>query len=232
MNTISWAEKHLPKSMSDVVFNDPNTEHFMLAYEGGQMRCPHLLLYGTNGNGKTTVANLIAKALSDDGGLLLSNTIEDFLRRSDLDQYVYNTVFAFGRTHNRAIIIFNELEQFSRNLGRLWTTMDKLEDKLLVIITTNEPQKLPDAIKSRCDKFAFKRITPEQFAPRAQRILLEEGLSLSVGEVASYLRTYSGAHSDVRDYLRTMDKMLSLHRSHMLPAISVGASKPLLTVVS
>jgi DNA polymerase III delta prime subunit len=218
--------------MQDVVFNDLNTEHFMLAYERGEIRCPNLMLHGTNGNGKTTIANLLAKSLSRGGGLWLRDSVEDFVRRADIQQYLHNTVFAYGEAADRAVVVFNELEQFSRNLARLWAIMDAHQDKLVVIITTNEPSKFQNAVRSRCDKYEFRRITPEQFAPRAQKILEQEGLNLSVGDVGAYLKKYTGAHSDVRDYLRTLDKMLSLDRSGKLPVINAGAVKPVLTVVS
>jgi replication-associated recombination protein RarA len=232
MPITSCAEKYLPTSIQEVVFNNPNTEHFMLAYESRDLRCPHLMLYGTNGNGKTTVANLLAKSLSSGGGLWLRDTVEEFVKRADIRQYLHNTVLTYGEPNDRAVVVFNELEQFSRNLARLWAIMDANEDKLLVIITTNEPAKFQNAIKSRCDKYEFSRITPVHFASRAQQILEQEGLHLSVKDVSAYLQKYTGAHSDVRDYLRTLDKMLSLYRGGRLEPINASAVRPTLTVVS
>jgi DNA polymerase-3 subunit gamma/tau len=232
MTTSSCAEKYAPQSLQDVVFNDPNTEHFMHAYESGAIRCPHLMLYGSNGNGKTTVANLLAKSLSRGGGLLLNDSIEELVSRREPGQYLHNMVWAFGESGDRAVIVLNELEQFSRNLSRLWTMMDAYADKLIVIITTNEPEKFQQAVLSRCDRYAFTRITPEQFAPRAQAILSQEGLNLSVREVSAYLEKYTGARSDVRDYLRTLDKMLSLARTGLLDPVHAGAPRPVLALIS
>jgi DNA polymerase-3 subunit gamma/tau len=233
MTTIACAKKYEPTSIQEVVFNVANTEHFMLAYASGEMRCPHLMLHGTNGSGKTTVANLIAKALTRDSGLWLRDSADEFLKRNNLRYYLDCNLFAYGQADDRAVIVFNELEQYSRSLSKLWTAMDENADKLVVIITTNEPTKFQNAILSRCDMYEFKRITPGQYAPRAQQILAKEGLILSVREVEAYLEKYTGAHSDVRDYLRTMDKMLSLDRVGKLPAINQdAASRPTLTVVS
>jgi DNA polymerase III gamma/tau subunit len=86
-------------------------------------------------------------------------------------------------------------------------------------------------VKSRCDKYEFTRITPAVFAPRAQSILQHEGLTLTVDEVKQYLQRYTTAHSDVRDYLRVMDKILSLDRAGMLPPPKPGETKPNLTLV-
>jgi hypothetical protein len=53
-----------------------------------------------------------------------------------------------------------------------------------------------------------------------------------VKDVSAYLQKYTGAHSDVRDYLRTLDKMLSLYRGGRLEPINASAVRPTLTVVS
>lgn len=233
MTTIRTEIKHAPTSINDVVFNDPNTEFFMEAVIAGNYCCDNLMLYGTNGNGKTTVANLVAEALTGGSGLLLKDTIDEFMNRVDLKNYLSNTVMVFGWEKNqRCVIVFHELDKYNKSLSRLWTAMDEHKDHLMVIFTTNEPMKFENAVRSRCDKYEFTQISPQEFAPRAQHILQQEGVVMSLKLVTDQLEKYTGSNRDVRDYLRTIDKMLALNKAGRLKPTSAPVSqRPKLVVL-
>jgi replication-associated recombination protein RarA len=155
--TIRTEIKYAPQNINDVVFNDPNTEVFMKMIVSGQYYCDNLMLYGTNGNGKTTIANLVAKALTGNSGLLIQDTIEQFLDRDDLTTYLSNTVQFYGDAQRqRCVVVFHELDKYSKCLSRLWTVMDDHKHQLMVIFTTNDPLKFENAVRSRCDKYEFR----------------------------------------------------------------------------
>jgi DNA polymerase III delta prime subunit len=129
---------------------------------------------------------------------------------------------------DRVVIVFHELDKYEKSLDKLWMVMDRLKDELLVIITTNYPMKFENAIRSRCAKFNFTRITPDDFHSRAQEILREEDLILPDADVLHYLKTMTISTSDMRDYYEVLDELLFMSRHQMsLPAIP---TLPLLTI--
>jgi replication-associated recombination protein RarA len=226
--------KHAPKSIDEVVFNDPDTEFFIKAIISGQYSCDNLMLYGTNGNGKSTIANLVATALTGNTGLLIQDTIEQFLGREDLTSYLSNTVQCYGDAqHQRCVAVFHELDKYPKSLSRLWTAMDEHKDRLMVIFTTNDPMRFENAVRSRCDKYEFTQIAPQDFSLRAQSILEQEGVMMSPTEIARYLEKYTGSNRDVRDYLRTIDKMLALNKAGLLrTSTQPRQARPQLAVIS
>jgi DNA polymerase-3 subunit gamma/tau len=230
--------KYAPKNINDVVFNNAYYEQqIKLIFKGYKTR--HLFLSGTNGNGKSTLADLIANELTKHCPyLLLNDSIEHVMSQSDLYTFFMNVRNAANMmgavAGDRVVIVFNELDKFTGSLDKLWTVMDRMNDDLLVIITTNYPMKFENAIRSRCDKFNFTRITPDEFLCRAQYILTQEKLILPNAAVLHYLTSMSVKTSDVRDYLSVLDKLIFMNQNNIpLPAVHAPqpVAPPVLTVV-
>lgn len=234
MTNIASQIKYAPQSMNDVVFKDPNADFFLKKIALGEMPCTHLMLYGTSGNGKTCISNIISESLTRNSGLLLKYSIEDFLKLKDLDVILNNTItFYAEKSTDRCVIVFHELDKHRGSLSRLWTIMDDYEKSLMVIFTTNNPTDFELPILSRCKKYEFTQITPSIFADRARQILSYEGINLTRGEVIYYLTTYTGHLCDVRDFMRTIDDIIALNAADRLPPapqIPTTQSKPTLTV--
>lgn len=231
--TVRTEIKHAPQTIHEVVFNDPDTEFFIKSIVAGRLSCDNLMLYGSNGNGKTTVANLVAQALTGNSGLLIQDGIDQFMLR-DLSTYLSNTVQYYGDAQRqRCVVVFHELDKYNKCLSRLWTAMDEHKDRLMVIFTTNDPIKFENAVRSRCDKYEFTQIAPKDFAPRAQHILEQEGVLMTLAEVTKSLEKFTGSNRDVRDYLRTIDKMLALNQAGLLRTSGPPQpSQPQLIVIS
>ena len=65
----------------------------------------------------------------------------------------------------------------------LLKTLEEPPAHIVFILATTEPQKLPETILSRCQRFDFHRISPEDIAKRAD---LEDE---TVAEVMQILRS-------------------------------------------
>jgi DNA polymerase III gamma/tau subunit len=85
---------------------------------------------------------------------------------------------------------------------------------------------------SRCDKYEFTKIEPSVFANRAQWILSQEGVDLSLYEVTQYLTKYTGQAADVQTFMQVIDKMLYLHSAGLLPALQKQQLKPVTLTVA
>lgn len=226
--------KYAPKNINEVVFNNAVYERQLkMIFAGYKPR--HLFLSGTNGNGKSTLAELISEELTKQcPALLMNDSIDKLMAQKDLYDYfmlVQQTALLMGASNDdRVVIVLNELDKFTGSLDRLWTAMDRMKSELLVIITTNYPMKFENAIRSRCSKFHFTRITPAEFLNRAQYILTQEQLFLPDADVLHYLSTMTVKTSDVRDYMSVLDELIFMSQNNM-PLPVVPAPQPLTTPV-
>ena len=233
--------KYEPSRIEDVVFNNKFDEQKInMIFKGHKTR--HLLLCGANGTGKTTIANLIAEKLTNHcPNLLIEDSIEDIMSQHDLFSYFSRAhtlaTLTGAKNDDRLVIIFNELDKYTGSLDRLWTVMDRMKDRLLIIITTNHPMKFEQAMRSRCEKYNFTRITPEDFLSRAQLILKNENIHLPDSDVLNFLTSRTVTTSDVRDYLAALDLILFMLKHNIeLPSPpthqnSSNSNKPNLCIV-
>jgi replication-associated recombination protein RarA len=228
--------KYHPDCIHDVVFNDAdNEQRLKMIFRGFRTR--NLFLSGTNGVGKTLIADLIVKYLAQSSPLLhLDNSIETLMSKADLFNYLQNALqcarITGANKNDRLIVVFNELDKYPKSLDKLWAVMDRMVDDLLVIITTNSPMKFENAIRSRCAKFNFTRITPSDFLERAQYILTQENIRLSNSTVLYYLTSRTSSISDVRDYLGVLDELIFLNQNNMpMPNVPLNSTeRPTLTL--
>jgi len=216
--------KYAPQSINDVVFNNlENERRLKMIFSGFKTR--HIFLSGSNGTGKTLIADLVIKHLTGHCPYLaINDPIEQLMANDDLYLYFLNSLqfakMTGANDKDRLVIVFHELDNYTKSLDKLWTVMDRLKDELLVIITTNNPMKFANAVRSRCAKFNFTRITPDDFVRRAQHILNQEKVHLPDSHVLHYLKTMSVTTSDVRDYLDVLDDLIySSQKNLPLPAI-------------
>ena len=227
----NFYEKHRPQSLDDIIFSDYQTEFMLKSIASRERHCDHLLLHGTNGSGKTSCAELIAKALTNNSGLLLRESYDDLFKKKELADYVHRNCFMFrSLSDDRSVIIFNELDKNTKS-HNLWTLMDEARSDLFVIATTNNPLLIDAAVRSRCEMHEFKRITPREFAARALKILEAENVYLDLQSVHQYLLQYSNAVSDVRGYTRTVEMLVLLAKQDKLPSLDAVVKTPRLAVV-
>ena len=221
--------KYAPQSINDVVFNNAENERRLkMIFQGYKTR--HLFFSGTNGVGKTLITDLVVNHLTSHcPTLLLDDPIEKVMAQNDLYIYFLKSLhlakLAGANGDDRLVIAFHELDKYTGSLNKLWTVMDRMKDELLVIITTNNPLKLENAVRSRCAKFNFTRITPTDFLLRAQFILAQENVHLPNSHVLHYLTTMSVVTSDVRDYLDVLDDLIFSSLNN-LPFSSVPVQQP------
>jgi replication-associated recombination protein RarA len=181
MTNTSSQSKYAPQSMKDVVFNDPQTRVFMEAIVAKKYKPLHLMLHGTSGNGKTSIANIIARELTQDSGLWLKHSIQDFLAIDDLHDFLDRNQRAFSTSSSeRCVIVFHELDKYKRDLSKLWTAMDEREDLLMVIFTTNNATHFETPWSCPCNPApsvysSYRSFFPEhrrwQIAQRTVRVI-------------------------------------------------------------
>ena len=187
-------------------------------------RVGHAYLFtGTRGTGKTTCAKIFAKAVNcqdktspdpcgvcqickgiDDGSILdvveidaASNNGVDNIR--DLrDETAYTPsacaykVYIIDEVHMLSIAAFNALLKI----------MEEPPSHVIFILATTEIHKVPATILSRCQRYDFGRIKPEDIAARVSYVATQEQLELTEGAAALIARLADGA---LRDALSILD---------------------------
>ena len=187
-------------------------------------RVGHAYLFtGVRGTGKTTCAKIFAKAVNcldpqngdpcgqcavcrgiDDGSILdvvemdaaSNNGVDDIRDLRDETAYTPSTcrykVYIIDEVHMLSTAAFNALLK----------TLEEPPAHVIFILATTEIQKVPATIRSRCQRYDFTRISPEDIAGRVAQVAGAEGLSLTEGAAGLIARLADGA---LRDALSILD---------------------------
>ena len=187
-------------------------------------RVGHAYLFtGVRGTGKTTCAKIFAKAVNclhpvngdpcgeceicrgiDNGSLLdvvemdaaSNNGVDDIRDLRDETAYTPNAcrykVYIIDEVHMLSTAAFNALLK----------TLEEPPAHVIFILATTEIQKVPATILSRCQRYDFTRIGPEDIARRVEYIAGEEKLELTPEGAELIARLADGA---LRDALSILD---------------------------
>lgn len=215
--------KWRPQVFSDVYGQSHITETLMNEISTGRLSHAYLFT-GSRGTGKTTCAKILSKAVNclnpqngspcneckickgiDDGSILdvteidaASNNSVDNIR--DLrDEVNFTPAAAKFRVY-----IIDEVHMLSLGaFNALLKTLEEPPEHVLFILATTEVQKLPATILSRCQRFDFRRIPPEEIAKRLIEVAKNEELQLDDDAALLIARVSDGA---LRDALSILDQ--------------------------
>ena len=218
--------KWRPKTFSDVCGQETVTTALRSELTSGRLSHAYLFT-GCRGTGKTTCAKILAKAVNcehpvngdpcnecptcrgiDDGSVLdvteidaASNNGVDNIR--DLrDEVAYTPV-----TGKYRVYIIDEVHMLSPGaFNALLKTLEEPPAHVLFILATTEVHKLPATILSRCQRFDFGRIRPQDIAARLSYVAEQEGMELAPDAAMLLARLADGA---MRDALSLLDQCAS-----------------------
>lgn len=187
MEEFLWVEKYRPNTVSDAILSTSLTAKFTKFVEDRNI--PNLLLTGTAGTGKTTVARAMLEELgcdyivingSLDGNIdTLRNTIRDFASTVSFAggrKYVILDEADYLNPQSTQPALRNFMEEFSKNCG--------------FILTCNFPNRIIEPLHSRCSMVEFKIDNKERpsiaagFFKRICMILEQEGIEYDRKAVA------------------------------------------------
>lgn len=222
--------KYAPTNLDEVIYPSVAVERRVKAYAAGQLE-GHVMLYGPNGTGKTTVANLLVRAIGGANARLEDCDVEELLAKPNLRDYLRNaSAWARLTPGDKYFLILNEFDYAKRGVNKLWTALDECGDGAMAIITTNNPMSIDRAMRSRFDMIEFAGVTAMTALPRIQYVLKAEGLVLPDAQVLHYLKQIEH-FMDLRKYFKKADELLLLQSSGSpFPAWS-GGTAPALKVV-
>jgi len=112
------------------------------------------------------------------------------------------------------VVIIDEVHQLSNDaFAALLKTLEEPPPHLVFIFATTDPQKLPDTIRSRCQRFDFARVPLRKVADRLQDIRAREakdpeGARFTLAEGAALLIAHKSEGS-MRDAVSALDQVVS-----------------------
>ena len=203
--------KYAPKNLGEIIYPNDAVRTRIQAYTSGQLE-GNILLWGPNGTGKTTVADLIPSYISGTNAHVEPLSFDDILKKPDLQLYIANSCSVASWSGSKYFMVFHEFDNAKANVSKFWTVIEEYADQLMLIITTNEPMNIHKSLRSRCDQIAFPVLTARQVLPRALQILKAEGVNLPDKQVLHYL-TQVEHFGSLREYCRKLDEIIFLSKT-------------------
>ena len=192
---LPWVEKYRPRRLADVVGNAATIERLRVIEENGN--CPHLLVSGLPGIGKTTAVHCLASALLGDAykeAVLELNASDD--RGIDV---VRNKIKAFAQKKvslpagRHKLIILDEADSMTPGAQQaLRRTMEIYANTTRFCFACNQSNKIIEPLQSRCAILRFGRLADDELLQRLVEICRAEKVEYTDEGLAAVVFTAEG----------------------------------------
>jgi len=190
-----WVESYRPQTIDDCILPENIKNSFYGFVKQGEI--PNLLLAGTAGIGKTTVAKALCEEIgasyivvngSDEGRFL--DTVRNRVR-----QFATTVSLTSGSAHK--VVIIDEADNTTNDVQlSLRTAVEEFHSNCRFIFTCNFPNKIIEPLHSRCTVVDFKINTEQamelqgQFFVRLKEILEEQNVEYQDKVLAKVVKRY------------------------------------------
>ena len=230
--------KYRPQIFEDVVGQEQIERTIKNAIE--QDKVSHAYLFcGPRGTGKTTTARLLAKALlcqkgptpdpdgtCEDCQMIAEGVHPDVYELDaasrtgveNVREEIINRV-QFAPTRGRyKVYIIDEVHMLSiAAFNALLKTLEEPPDHVVFILATTDPQKVPETIHSRCQRFDFRRISNESIVSRLGAVCVAEGVEFE-GDALDLIAHHAGG--GLRNALTSLEQMIAFGEGKVTLAVA------------
>ncbi|XP_057652532.1 replication factor C subunit 5 [Diorhabda carinulata] len=201
---LPWVEKYRPSTLDDLVSHEDIIKTVSKFIKEDQV--PHLLFYGPPGTGKTSTilacARLLYTLAQMSSTVLELNASDDrgigIVRGPILTFASTRTIFKSGFK----LIILDEADAMTMDAqNALRRIIEKYTENIRFCIICNYLSKIIPALQSRCTRFRFGPLSPEQILPRLNYVIDEEKVTVSEDGKKALLTLANG---DMRKVLNVL----------------------------
>ena len=183
-----WVEAYRPKTVDEYVFRDENQRAQVLAWiKDGSI--PHLMLSGSAGIGKTTLAKMLCHEMNlNEFDIMFANGSKEGRKIEWVDKLIsFCQIMSFGPFK---VVIIDEAD-FLNPISvqpALRNLMEEYHASVRFILTCNYPNKIIPALHSRCQGFHIETIDKEEFTARVATILVNENIQVDLDTLDTYVK--------------------------------------------
>lgn len=219
--------KWRPAVFTDVSGQEHITSTLQNEVSSGRLNHAYLFT-GSRGTGKTTCAKILAKAVNclnpqngnpcgeceickgiDDGSILDIVEMDAASNRKidDIRQIIDEVQFKPTKCKYRVYIVDEVHMLTTEAFNALLKTLEEPPEHVIFILATTEVHKLPQTIRSRCQRFDFHRIPPKAIADRVEYVVSQENAEITESAALMLASVADGA---LRDALSLLDSCLAV----------------------
>lgn len=220
------ARKYRPQQFDEVVGQEHVVKTLSNAIASGRVAHAYLFV-GSRGIGKTTSARIFAKALNCKEGPTAKpcdqcDSCKEIMGGRSLDVIEIdgasnngvenirdlrdNAVYSPARDRFK-IYLIDEVHMLSNGaFNALLKTLEEPPPHVKFLFATTDPQKIPNTILSRCQRFDLRRITTGDIMGQLQKICNNEKVEI---DEAALLAIARGAEGGMRDAESALDQLIS-----------------------
>jgi DNA polymerase III delta prime subunit len=183
-----WVEKYRPSKVDGYVFVDQaQREQVQQWIQDGSI--PHLMLSGSAGTGKTTLAKLLINELGvDEYDVMWANGSKEARKIEWVDKLIgFCQTMPFGKFK---VVLIDEADYMNKDSVQpaLRNLMEDYSQTVRFILTCNYPHKIIAPIHSRCQGFHIVKTDHVEFTARVATVLLEESVAFDMDVLDSYVK--------------------------------------------
>lgn len=207
MSDFLWVEKYRPRRIEDCILTEELKETFIGFVKKKEI--PNLLLSGTPGTGKTTVARALCEELGVD--YIIINGSDEGRQIDTLRNKIKNfaSTLSLTKEANHKVVIIDEADYMNAESVQpaLRNFIETFFNNCRFIFTCNYKNKIIPALHSRCTVIDFKIlngqkvVTATKLMDKLSVILKDEGIEFSKKILAEVIQKY------YPDFRRTINEL-------------------------
>ena len=239
-NYIPLYRKYRPQTLDSLVGQEHIKKTLTSAIELGKISHAYLFT-GPRGTGKTSTARILAKSLNCKSGPTIHpcgecESCKDITNSIPIDvieidaasnrkvedaQNILEKIQYVPVNGKYKIYIIDEVHMLTNHaFNALLKTLEEPPENVIFILATTEVHKVLDTIKSRCQRFDFRRITTEDIAKHLRYISNEEKIKISDDALFAIAKNSAGG---MRDSISLLDQLSILGTSKEITVDDVNS---------